>query len=257
MSDLTFIEKRKLEQLLGMSSGYVLDFSNRTFDDFFVDTISLNIWDEKYNSGSGSKANRMRAFWSKEPNHLVGRLVTGLLEYMTEPTEPSRITLYQECQQIAQRLSASAPVPELSAIDLVAAGREFDVLARSVREAIENNEPESGLDRLHTFTVKFVRSLCEKHGIVVTREKALHSLFGEYVKCLMAKGAIQSKMAEKILKTSISVLDSFNEVRNDQSLAHDNKILGYNESLLIMNHVIGTIRFLRSLEEDLDLSAKA
>jgi hypothetical protein len=30
MADLSGAEKRKLEKLFGMSSGYVLDFSNRT-----------------------------------------------------------------------------------------------------------------------------------------------------------------------------------------------------------------------------------
>ena len=34
MSDLQAREKRKLERLLGMSSGYVLDFTNRTFEEF-------------------------------------------------------------------------------------------------------------------------------------------------------------------------------------------------------------------------------
>jgi hypothetical protein len=34
MADLTFTERQKLEQLFGMGSGYVLDFTNRTFADF-------------------------------------------------------------------------------------------------------------------------------------------------------------------------------------------------------------------------------
>ncbi len=34
MSDLTSIEKLKLEKLFDMESGYVLDFSNRTFGNF-------------------------------------------------------------------------------------------------------------------------------------------------------------------------------------------------------------------------------
>ena len=38
MSDLTFTEKRKFEQLLKMGSGYVLDFSNRSFAEFVLDT---------------------------------------------------------------------------------------------------------------------------------------------------------------------------------------------------------------------------
>lgn len=41
MSSLSLIEKQKLERELGMSSGYVLDFSNRTFDDFFSESPRL------------------------------------------------------------------------------------------------------------------------------------------------------------------------------------------------------------------------
>lgn len=37
MSDLTAFEGRKLEKLLGMGSGYVLNFSDRTYSEFFID----------------------------------------------------------------------------------------------------------------------------------------------------------------------------------------------------------------------------
>ena len=72
MSDLTNIEKRELEKLFGMGSGYVQDFSNRTFDGFVFDSTGKSICDSKYDGGSGSKANRLRAFWCKEPNCVGG-----------------------------------------------------------------------------------------------------------------------------------------------------------------------------------------
>jgi hypothetical protein len=56
-------------------------------------------------------------------------------------------------------------------------------------------------------------------------------------------------MTKHILKVSISVFEAFNEVRNNRSLAHDNQILNYDESLLIFNHVAATIRFIKSLEK--------
>ena len=55
-------------------------------------------------------------------------------------------------------------------------------------------------------------------------------------------------MTERILRSSISVLEAFNDVRNNKSLAHDNPILNYDESLLIFNHVASSIRFIKSLE---------
>ena len=117
-----------------------------------------------------------------------------------------------------------------------------------MREAIEKNEPESGLDRLHTFVVKYMRVLCEKRGISTEREKPLHSLVGEYVKHLKEKGDIEAEMTERILKSSISTLEALNRVRNDQSFAHDNRVLNYDESLLIFNHVTSAIRFIEALE---------
>lgn len=55
-------------------------------------------------------------------------------------------------------------------------------------------------------------------------------------------------MTERIIKSSISVLEAFNDMRNNKSLAHDNPILNYEESLLIFNHVASSIRFIKSLE---------
>ena len=249
MSDLTAIEKRKLERALGMGSGYVLNFSNRTFAEFFLDSFGLDIYDAKYDYGSGSKANRMRAFWDKESNYLVGRVLGVLFDEWKEflgygaPPEPP-----EECLKIVRRLKESAPVPDIGAVTPNINDQSFDTLARSVRESIERNEPEAGLDRLHTFVVKYFRVLCEKRGLGAPRDKPVHSLVGEYVKALRNEGVIESEMTERILKSTISIMEAFNRVRNDQSFAHANKVLNYNESLLIFGHVTSSIRFIEAIE---------
>jgi hypothetical protein len=99
MSDLTNLEKRTFEQFLGMGSGYVLDFSNRSFAEFVRDSSSCDIFDSRYNYESGSKANRLRAFWQKEPNSVVGKLMSELIEY-----GGGREDLKGPCQQIVARL---------------------------------------------------------------------------------------------------------------------------------------------------------
>lgn len=63
-------------------------------------------------------------------------------------------------------------------------------------------------------------------------------------------------MTERILKSSISVLEAFNGVRNNQSLAHDNPILNYDESVLIFNHVSGSIKFIEAIEKSIEKSNK-
>lgn len=249
MSDLSNIEKRGLEKLFGMGSGYVLDFSNRTFEEFVLDCTGKSIYDSKYDNGSGSKANRLRAFWAVEPNYIVSKLLGDLLQYLGgQGVTPDQEQLYESSRRVVERLSQSATVAEIEAITPNTAEKDFATLAKSVREAIDKNEPGSGLDRLHTFVVKYMRVVCQKHGIKTEKDKPLHSLVGEYVKRLKEKGYIESDMTERILKSSVSTLEAFSRVRNDRSFAHDNQILNYDESLLVFNHVASAIRFTEAIE---------
>jgi hypothetical protein len=228
MSDLNFNERMKLEKLFEMGNGYVLDFSNRTLTEFVVESTGRNIYDAKYDHAGGSKANRIRAFWEKEPNHLVGKLITDLLEYCRPAGgDPVRRRLLEECERIATRLLHSSPVDSIDAITPEGNERGFEAVARAVRDSIEKNEPEAGLDRLHTFVIKLIRTLSRRRGVTTDRDKPLHSIFGEYVKALRRAELIESEMTERILKSSISIMEAFNSVRNEKSLAHDNPMLNY------------------------------
>jgi hypothetical protein len=116
MSDLSSIEKLKLEKMLEMGGGYVLDFSNRTFREFFIENLGLNIFHTKYDYASGSKANRLRAFWNIEENVSVGKTILGLLEHWKWLKESNNQTitlsednLYLECLKIAERLIQNKP----------------------------------------------------------------------------------------------------------------------------------------------------
>ena len=39
---------RVIDEVFGMKSGYVLDFSNRTISEFFEDEFNVEIYDDKY-----------------------------------------------------------------------------------------------------------------------------------------------------------------------------------------------------------------
>ncbi|WP_115712635.1 abortive infection family protein [Legionella sainthelensi] len=253
MSDLSYIEKRKLERLLRMGSGYVLNFNDRTYRDFFADQ-NINIDDEKYYSRGTSKANRLRAFWEIEDNYTVGKVIEVMILYgidedcLCEDSDSRDLT--QDCFSILQRLKNNTPVTELGSLVALTDETDFKVVAEQVRYAIQNNQPESGLDRLHTFINKFIRVISQPYGIEINKTKSLHAIFGEYIKALRVSGRIESEMTDRILKSSISILESFNYVRNDKSLAHDNPILNYEESMLIFNHIAGLVRFIKALEHN-------
>jgi hypothetical protein len=256
MANLSWLERRNLEKLLDMGGGYVLNFSNRTFQGFVKDCTGKDIYDSKYMRASGSKANCLRGFLEEESNYVVGRLLTCLLDYYRTLGSVEDPELYSRCLQAADRLSKETPVPDAEIILDVSSQKGFETVAKAVQDAIEKNQPDQGLDRLHTFMTKYVRLLCTKYGITVEKEKPLHSLFGEYVKHLNRAGRLKSEMTERILKSSISILDAFNDVRNNQSLAHDNPVLNYSESLLIFRNVTASIQFLSALENEGEKAAE-
>ncbi|RKZ12836.1 hypothetical protein DRQ50_11350 [bacterium] len=80
MSSLKAIEKRIFEDLFGMPSGYVLDFTNNTFAEFFREVAKIDIYAAEYAFNGDSKAKRLRAFWEIEPDALVGKALSELLE---------------------------------------------------------------------------------------------------------------------------------------------------------------------------------
>ena len=249
MSGLSFREREKLEKLFGMSSGYVLDFSNRTFQEFIADSVGRDIYDSKYNYASGSKANLFRRFWDIEPNYIVGKVLSDMLEKVEEDNlYKGNEVFLTNCRKIVKRLLKGAPIENIDFIGEELSDKGFELLVTSIRKSIDDNEPERGLDRLHTFFVKYIRTLCTKRGIPTDRSKPLHSIMGEYVKSLERADLIDSEMTKRILKSSISVLESFNSVRNEHSLAHDNQVLNYDECILIFNHITSLVRFIQALE---------
>lgn len=171
-----------------MGGGYVLDFTDRTFSEFFEEHTRRDIDTATYRDRGTPKANRLRGFWATEGNHLVGKVIQALIQYGHAENcladEPELANLIEDCWKISARMLNDTPVAELDALTATADERDFETVAQHVREAIEKNQPEAALDRLHTFVMKYLRTVCANRGVEINRDKALHSIFGEYVKRL-------------------------------------------------------------------------
>jgi uncharacterized protein (TIGR02391 family) len=83
MSSLSYSEKQKLEKLFKMQNGFVLNFSDRTFREFFLDELAVDIGNEKYYYNTPSKANRLRAFWRIENSLLVSKSISKMIDYIS------------------------------------------------------------------------------------------------------------------------------------------------------------------------------
>lgn len=122
-------------------------------------------------------------------------------------------------------------------------------------QAISRNEPTLVIDRLHTFTVMYLRTLCQDKGIAVKNDRnesyPIHSLMGSLSKHYSDNENIQSEFSKQTLKMSISLFEKYNDLRNKKSYAHDNEILSNAEACYAIRMVSATICFLHEIERDL------
>lgn len=129
MSSLTAIDKRYLEKILGMESGYVLDFSDATFGDFFAN-YNIDIHSEEFQSNGTSKAKKMRAFWNQSSDIVIAKILSEMLDWYEtdcELNEKSKNTdLLEKCRIIVLKLSDELPVDNVES-EVSFLGKEFAI----------------------------------------------------------------------------------------------------------------------------------
>jgi hypothetical protein len=112
MSSLSMADRQIFEKHFGMASGYVLNFSDRTFGEFVFEAVGREIHDLKYTTGGTSKANKLRTFWKIESEAMVGKLILALVDYdaTLNPTQDAEAKARaQKCRHIATRLLSGGP----------------------------------------------------------------------------------------------------------------------------------------------------
>lgn len=81
MANLKYETIQCLEELFDMESGYVLDFSNSSFQKFIKGIINIDIYNDKGYENYCSKANKLRQIFETEYNSKVVELISALLNY--------------------------------------------------------------------------------------------------------------------------------------------------------------------------------
>lgn len=131
MANLTAADTQRLEDILGMRSGYVLEFSNLTFSQLF-DRYGIDIYSTRYETYGSSKAKRLRVFLEMEQDSLVGEVLfemLGAYEAICD-SKPHMMNsnLYKACHKIAARLCGKAPDAD-PATDGEFPDKEFEIPA--------------------------------------------------------------------------------------------------------------------------------
>jgi hypothetical protein len=255
MAKLTTRENIDIEALLDMSGGYPLDFTNASLQSFVFNATNVDIYDESSARYVGSKANRLRSFFQHESEYRSGKLLEALLDYIDAKelarhlSDDQRLAVIGRLGGTAERLVRQSPIDNLDAVEPFANEKSLAILVSSIQDSVTKNQPEAALDRLHTFLTRLLRDVCARHSISFDGATPLHSLMGSYRKFMREKSHLESEMTDRILGTSISLLEAFNHVRNNHSLAHPNNALSRVESAFVVSAVLNVVKFICAIEQ--------
>ena len=150
-------------------------------------------------------------------------------------------------RKVIDELETAPDALSTEGVDKFTRDRTLEELVADIERTVAADKPEVAIDHLHTYCVKKFTHLLSVRGIDCTDEEPLHSRFGKYRKCLEQERELH-EFTIRALKSFISLFDSFNDLRNNRSLAHDNVLLEPVEARLIVNTINSMLVFLRALE---------
>ena len=114
MANIRSIDMIVIDDLFEMGSGYVLNFSDRTFAQFFAEELNVDIDDPAYARNGTSKARRLRCFLQTVDKPTVARTLCALWEYrealrQRTGSEERINNAHGQLVAIINRINASAP----------------------------------------------------------------------------------------------------------------------------------------------------
>jgi hypothetical protein len=234
---------RVVNRYIGVSGGYLGDFSYRTHADFYPEYCGLDIDPYAY---EGTTRERFIQILSTQPPRNQAKILRGVIERLGEndETDPARLRLRREMQTWIARLK------EAPAVELDTPARTRDVVVRALADAdelIRTNGATSAVDRIHTALHGHILALCEAASIEVDRETTIARslrLLRENHPALAASGPRADDLS-RVLGGMATVLDALNPLRNNASVAHPNKeLLDEPEAHLAINAARTVFAFL-------------
>lgn len=113
MSIIPPVDMRLLDDVLQMHEGYVLDFSNRSFQEFMRHEVGIDIYADKYAVEGTSKAKRLRFFLRISDDRTCHKALAALWRYRVslrrrQRAEADLPEIVQDFSLLLQRLGGNA-----------------------------------------------------------------------------------------------------------------------------------------------------
>ncbi|WP_212745868.1 abortive infection family protein [Sinomonas susongensis] len=215
---------RLVNRYIGVSGGYLGDFSYRTHADFYPEYCG--IYDVETDAYEGTTRQRFIEILLSRTPHDQAKILRGVIAKFGESdgSNPERLALRSEIEtwalEVERGPSVATPSPTSTRDVVVRALVDADTLLRT-------SGPISAVDRIHTALHGHLLSLCDAASIVLPSDPsitvALKALRENHPR-MHASGA-RSADVTQVLYAMSNVLDKLNTIRNNASLAHPNQTL--------------------------------
>ena len=181
MAKLRHKDRRLIEEVLEMSEGYCLDFSNTTFSEFFEDELNINIDDRKYFERGESKAKRVRTFIDIEPPIIVSKMLHAMLTHKVDsssgrPLFASEEKLIGVIKSLEEDAGNDATATLLNQTDQL----NLDTVQRDINRALSSarDDPESAITSACATVESVCRTIILDMGSALPKKKDLAGLYG-------------------------------------------------------------------------------
>jgi hypothetical protein len=238
MVGLSNIEITKIVyKYIGVSGGYLGDFSYRTHAIFYPEYCGLEINPNEYENLTTRE--RFIKILSESAPLNQAKILRGILERFPVNMENKPTTRTKELYD--ELLSLSVKIESGSIIPLINPTITSEVVWRTISDIetlLKNNDPVSCIDRIHTMLHGYFIAICDRKNLSYNEDEGITKLF----KIIRDNHPIFSntdqsnKEINRILQSFSSILDSLNTLRNRSSIAHPNKsFLGHDDAVLVIN----------------------
>ena len=248
MAGLSNLEIIKIvNRYIGISGGYLGDFSYRTHTDFYPEYCNLDI---NPNQFEGTTRERFIAILNSSPLIVQAKIVRGVLERFPISDEIKPVTrtqeLYDELVEMAKRLEGASPV---STPDPIITSAIVERAISDVETLLQSNDAISGVDRIHTALYGYLKAVCDKEKIIYAKDDSMTKL----LKLLrqnhpsMQNIGSRAQDIERVFQSVASILDALNPIRNNASVAHPNNcLLDKDEAMLVINAARTLLHYLNA-----------
>ncbi len=218
---------------IGVTDGYLGDFTYRTHAEFYPEYCDLDINPAAYD---GTTRQRFITILSSLEPLDQAKVLRGVVARFSPDEGPdTRKASLVELQQVIKRLESAPHVagitPQITS----------EVVHRAIEDAeilIQSSGPTSAVDRVHTLLHGYLQAVCDDEWITYKRDDSMVALLrkiqAEHPR--FTDLGPRSQDVGRILNACATILDALMPLRNQASVAHPNKeLLSEAEAMLVIN----------------------